>query len=318
MIFETTYFKLAILFFVTVYFMPLSPVFAGEVYKWADENGTVNFSDSLSNIPPKYRGQLEKREMKNKERTSSDSTQKSSSKLETVPAPTVKKEGEPKKCEVPYVAQEGAARRVIVQVRFNDKVSVPMLLDTGATGISISLELAERLGLLDDGESKLFVKIGGIGGTQEAIRTILSSVQVGDFKEEFIPAKITKRFSTAFEGLIGMDFMGNYSFSINTKKKLVEIEEDPARNSFPAGRDEEWWRNHFQELDYYRDGWKGMIALFEKKITDLSMYPSQVEELKVYKAYSESQYREAENLLTKLNRFAIDNHVPVHWRRARH
>lgn len=295
----------------------ISPLaLADDLYKWTDDSGTVNFSDSLANVPQKYRNQIERREIKKQEPAPSRPMPKGEARPDAGPAPTAgNNEVDPKKSAVPYMAQEGTARRVIVQVRFNDKVSAPMLLDTGATGVTISMELAEKLGLLDNGESRLFVKIGGIGGTQKAIRTILSSVQVGEFKEEFIPAKITQRFSPAFEGLIGMDFMGNYSFSINTKKRLVEIEEDPARNSLPAGRDQDWWHNHFQELNYYRDGWKDTIALFEKKISELSMYPDKVQELKGYKTYSESQYREAENLLTRLNRFAIDNHVPTHWRK---
>ena len=45
------------------------------------------------------------------------------------------KEKQPlKRYEVSYKAYEGMARRIIIPVRFNDSVTAPMVLDTGATG----------------------------------------------------------------------------------------------------------------------------------------------------------------------------------------
>lgn len=35
-----------------------SPAFAGEFYKWTDDNGVIHFSDSLHGVPPKYRNQI--------------------------------------------------------------------------------------------------------------------------------------------------------------------------------------------------------------------------------------------------------------------
>ena len=40
----------------------LVAAYAGaETYSWTDENGTYNFTDDLSNVPKKYRAQVEKR-----------------------------------------------------------------------------------------------------------------------------------------------------------------------------------------------------------------------------------------------------------------
>ena len=36
----------------------LPMAFAGDVYEWTDENGTVHFSDSPNDIPPKYQDQF--------------------------------------------------------------------------------------------------------------------------------------------------------------------------------------------------------------------------------------------------------------------
>ena len=41
--------------------------------------------------------------------------------------------------EIPFEAYEGAAKRIIISVTFNDSVTAPMMLDTGAPGMLISL-----------------------------------------------------------------------------------------------------------------------------------------------------------------------------------
>ncbi len=47
---------------------------------------------------------------------------------------------------IPFIAYEGTARRIIISVTFNDSVTAPMVLDTGATGMLISSKLAKNLG----------------------------------------------------------------------------------------------------------------------------------------------------------------------------
>lgn len=289
---------------------------AGDLYKWTDESGTVNFSDSLANVPQKYRDQVEKKELREDKRSSVQPEAPATSEKSALG----NKGGEASsttKYEIPYVNAYGGGRKgIVVQVTFNDRVTVPMLLDTGATGITISQEVAERLGYLDKGETKLMQAIGGVGGTSMTVRNILKSVQVGAVREEFIPVNIMfNRLSSSFEGLFGMEFMGNYAFNINPVRSVVELEDLPARKNLPAGRDEGWWRTNFRELNSYRTQWQEWISFFDRKISEDSMFPDKVKKYKEYREISESQYKAAENLLTKLDRFAIDNYVPTHWRR---
>jgi hypothetical protein len=77
---------------------------------------------------------------------------------------------EPRKFEVPYQASEGSARRVIVPVTFNDRVTVPMALDTGSPGMVVSFGLAARLGLFSADKGTLVVEASGIGGTARPAR----------------------------------------------------------------------------------------------------------------------------------------------------
>jgi hypothetical protein len=89
-----------------------------------------------------------------------------------------------KRYEIPYIAYEGAARRIIIPVTFNNQITVHMLLDTGAPGMHISLRLAEKLGILDNDEAKLNILVSGLGGSVPAIYTIIDSIQVGGAEKQ--------------------------------------------------------------------------------------------------------------------------------------
>ncbi len=269
---------------------------ATEFYQWTDENGVTHFATSLDDVPEKYRDQF-------KTHSFEDSPEPESS-GETIEQPTEADEAPSlKNFEVPYEPYEGSARRVIIDVKFNDRVTAPMALDTGSPGMVISPELAERLDLFSGSSATLFTAAGGIGGVQLAILTIVDSVSVGEARDVFVPTKVTYRISEAFEGLIGMDFLTNYKISIDTKNHVVVFEETPADPNSRGGHDEEWWRNIFKEFRAERDFWQELAEGVDK---------SRAASAKV--AAYEFQAREAERLLQRLDLYASDNAVPRHWR----
>jgi len=212
------------------------------------------------------------------------------------------------KYEVPYKDHVGRARRIIVNVTLDGSITVPMALDTGATGMLISSRLAEKLGIFKGNEGKLLWAAGGIGGTVPAVITVINTVQVGKARDEFIPTIVTKTAFEGFEGLIGMDFMANYSVHIDTKNRVVVFEEIPARPNMPGGHDEAWWRTTFHEFATMQSTWK--------KYRDY-LYGLKDEnyDLKVLRELADRQLIEAEKLMTKLNGYAIDYMVPMEWRK---
>ncbi len=46
---------------------------AASIYKWVDKNGSVNFTDDLSKVPPEYRDQIQIEETKDVEKTQTPS-----------------------------------------------------------------------------------------------------------------------------------------------------------------------------------------------------------------------------------------------------
>jgi hypothetical protein len=115
-------------------------------------------------------------------------------------------------------------------------------------------------------------------------------------------------FSSAFEGLVGMDFMANYKISIDTRKRVVTFEELPSTSDMPGGHDETWWRLNFGNFSRMRAAWKNYLDKLEKVSIKTS-------ETKWRMQIARWQYNEANKLHRKLERYATWNSVPTHWRR---
>ena len=279
----------------------LSSTFAGDLVQWTDEKGTLHFSDSTDTVPTKYRGRvkLEKfKEAKSPQHSRSEGPHTSSG------SRTLDSQREKPTLtsyEVPFEAYEGSAQRVIVSVMFNDTVTAPMILDTGAPGLVISTQLAEKLGIFGNDEGKVHATAGGIGGSTPSIRTFIDTVQVGGAKDSFIPATIIKSLSSpAYEGLIGMDFMSKYSMKIDSVKRVVVFEAlSPDPNS-PGGHNEQWWKGLFKEFHSLGTAWE--------------IHADQKAESQQEYEFAVRQTKEANKLLNKLDKHASEHSVPQGWR----
>jgi hypothetical protein len=188
-----------------------------------------------------------------------------------------------------------------------------MAIDTGAPGTVISESLAKKLGLFGGDQGRLLIKAGGIGGTTPAIRTIIDSIKVGGAYSRFVPTTVISKMSDSFEGLLGLDFVSNYNVTIDARRNVVVFEELPDDAEHPGGHDREWWSSLFREFGQYSAGWKAYRESLDKEIRNSLI--SQGGEAREAKAFADHQYREAEKLLDKLNRYATEHAVPMHWRR---
>jgi len=238
-------------------------------------------------------------------------------------SPSVGNKGKPKlkRREVPYKAYEGSAKRIIIPITFNATVTAPVILDTGATGMLISFGLAERIGILDKNEGNLIESVSGIGGTIPAIFTIVDKIQIDGLEEHFIPTKVSQPLSSEFDGLIGMDFVSNYSVQIDTGRHLIVFEEIPPKANMPGGHDEYWWRNIFHQFASKRAEWKQLKESLNdiKDPSQPAMAVKKGRRAKVVtvgelRQFAEQQYEEADKLLRKLDGYAIRNAVPMEWR----
>jgi hypothetical protein len=291
------------------------PVVAGDYYKWVDDTGTVHLSDSVAEVPPQYRDQLQEGSLPEAQPVDVGPPEETPAPTAEQPVDAQAAPPEPPKYEVKYREYEGRARRILVQARFNDRVTAPMALDTGSPDTMISVGLAQRLGLFDGDHGALWVRTGGIGGSTPAIRVVLDKVAIGGAVNQFVPATVVaSSISPAFDGLIGMGFVSSYQVHINPTQHLITFQALPAREGAPGGRDERWWRNTFKDFALYKNGWKRYCDYLQRESRSPSGGISDPMRLKEQQEFSDAQYREAEKLYDKLNRYAIQNYVPMAWR----
>jgi len=217
--------------------------------------------------------------------------------------------------EIAYDPYEGSTQRVIINVTLNGRVQARLAVDTGAPKTFISGALAERLGLMNQTSAGVWTRAGGIGGSTLAIRTIIDTIRVGDIEQQFFPTTIVPEVSTAFEGLIGMDFLSLFVTHIDPARRLL-ILEDVAPTSIVYGqRNEQWWRSNFKELASLRRGWRDYAEQFNKEIESSNITAGGgIEDARLMLDFARRQALEAERLLDQLNRRAVQYLVPMNWR----
>ena len=124
---------------------------------------------------------------------------------------------------VPYKASGSS---IIVYALLNDVVRASFVLDTGASLVTISQEIAQKLGLrIKEKEASLTVTLAD-GRKLNAIPILLENIKIGDVEAKNIPAAVLVSAETTEEdGLLGMSFLKNFIIKIDPKGNKLLFEQ---------------------------------------------------------------------------------------------
>lgn len=123
--------------------------------------------------------------------------------------------------DIPFENQGG---HVVVTARLNDQVNGRFLLDTGASLLTLSDDLARRLDLHMPASAKLKMTVAD-GRKVEARPTILSSVRVGDAVVSNVAAAVVEaRPSDGLDGLLGMSFLREFLIRLDPAREKLILE----------------------------------------------------------------------------------------------
>ncbi|HSF28882.1 MAG TPA: retroviral-like aspartic protease family protein [Candidatus Tectomicrobia bacterium] len=176
---------------------------AGEMYRWVDEQGHVHLTDS----PPKSKGPLQEFKVYRPSERS-----------------------DPPQPSGPSVAEPGIVRMtptrpggtVVVEVVLNRRLTVPMLLDTGADFTVLTKQVAKdlRLSSLDHLPKMEFKTAGGM--VKFPIAT-LQSLRVGtaEVKDLNVAIDIDGHMPM---GLLGMTFLRHFKVTVDQQRGQVKLE----------------------------------------------------------------------------------------------
>lgn len=131
-----------------------------------------------------------------------------------------------------------------LQVKFNDRASAVLLLDTGAPGITIGRKLAEKAGAVKIADSR----IGGIGdqGSTLSYEAWVDKITIGSVEFHNCVVTVSSKNNIADEaGLIGADVFRKFLVTLNFREQKVLLaplpknpnaasDDDPAQDRFIA------------------------------------------------------------------------------------
>jgi clan AA aspartic protease (TIGR02281 family) len=264
----------------------------GEMYKWVDENGSVHFTDDLSNIPEKYREDAE--------------TRKPSEETPT-PQPQEKSEPSlPEKISEPESITVDLARRgdvLFTEVVLNERIKQYFVVDTGASFTVISRQAAKELGITID-ESTPFIPIATASSVVINPLVTLRSIRVGEAEVENVDA-LVHNLPGGVAGLLGNSFLNKFKVvldSINGKMTLYSMRGTPSPDR-PGGYNRDFW------VDQFRFYYRVLEQLKKAKQRYEGRGASSSESVRVNNAI-----RHFENQLSELERKASSAGVPRNWR----
>ena len=103
------------------------------------------------------------------------------------------------------------------------KKTTRMVVDSGATMISLPMKTAAELGITVPVDARVMQLILADGRTIPARGVTLPRVRVGEFEAENVDAAVLDAVATDAEPLLGMSFLGNFKFEINTSAKTLKM-----------------------------------------------------------------------------------------------
>ncbi len=117
----------------------------------------------------------------------------------------------------------------LVSVLINGTHTKEMVVDSGATAISLPFAMAKEMGLEpDSGDRKVRVSLADGSEVEGYLKTI-PSVRVGKFIVEDVECIVLSPVAIKAPPLLGMSFLGNFKFEIDKNRaelKMVKIDQE--------------------------------------------------------------------------------------------
>jgi clan AA aspartic protease (TIGR02281 family) len=217
-----------------------------EVYRWTDDEGREHFAGSLAEVPPAERAEAEAAA----QRAAPSRFQSFDSPVAAPAATRAARRGAA--LHIPY---EPRGNAMLVQVRLNDRVTAPFIVDTGATDVVVPAVVAERAGVIVGADTPRQTYGTANGLISQAV-VVFEAVQVGEARVENVRGSVSDSLPV---GLLGTSFFNHFTLQIDPAAHVITLVENPGMR---GGASESQWTERFRTLrerqarldDYLADG----------------------------------------------------------------
>ena len=222
------------------------------IFSYKDEKGGIHFTDDLSKIPEEFRGNGKGfRKHKEERRSSTPAPVPVPIPSRAVPIEVSGVISNSNAVQVPLIAVSGG--NFLVDVLLNGRVKARLMLDTGASFITLSEKIGQKLGILSSGKSAE-MPFNTAGGEEWMPLVALQTVSAGNAQSQLVEASIGKHIKD-IDGLLGMSFLGDYRFEIDRTNKRLTIKPPSKQGEMTwGGKPGNWWKGRFQ---YYASSING-------------------------------------------------------------
>ena len=177
---------------------------AADLYRWADDDGVVHFSDQ----PPPASAKERKVQV---------------TRIPERPAPAALPAAEAVGGEyvIPFQRAYGG---MLVNVIFNDQVPAKMIVDTGATTVKINVDLLRKLNQPVPSDLRKR-KVMTAAGVIEAQELLIEKIDLGGAVKKDVPASFSDEAHDYphYDGLLGLSFLSDFKMTIDYEKKLIHL-----------------------------------------------------------------------------------------------
>ena len=230
--------------------------FAG-VFSYRDDKGAIHFTDDISKIPKQYR---ENNKGVRKHREGHGAYRST-----VAPPGPIKFPGSvaaKQEIQIPLIPVSGG--NFLVDTVLNGRVKARLMLDTGASLITLTEEIGRELGIIQYADSPQ-LPFNTAGGEEWMPLVALDSVGVGSAQTKLVEASINSHVKD-IDGLLGMSFLGDFRFEIDRTNKRLTLKPPQIKGELAwDGKSGNWWKNRFEHYDSIIKSYSSQAGFLQRR-----------------------------------------------------
>lgn len=219
-----------------------APAVLAGVYTWKDDKGKIHFTDALHKIPERFRNEEQGfKKLQNARPPSSLPVPSREVPEQTSYSPQA---ANGREYVIPLIPTAGG--NFMVDTTLNGGVKARLMVDTGASLVTISEQLAKKIGFRKSYGSAE-IPFSTAGGVVWMPMIALDQLTIGEASLGHVVASVNDQMGD-LDGLLGMSFLGDFRVEMDKARSQMILRPlgAPGAQTW-NGKSALWWKSRFTE-----------------------------------------------------------------------